>query len=238
MTIDRTAGLADTVDRARLEVADVGYAVVELDSSENALRELVNLVCRPRGGTFWSEIQDVVYQPGTDPRVSVAASDRVLRPHSDGSFEPNPPHMLFLQCVRPDLPGYGESRVVRAETIVATLPSAITNVLRQPQFRFFRRSDGKTSRVVASIIGTGTDGSPTIRFRHDEKYRIAAETPQGASALEELCAVVVDDAVQEAVPLRQGAVLWLDNRRNLHARTALSGQVLRRLRTAWGDAVE
>ncbi|WP_433513444.1 TauD/TfdA family dioxygenase [Nonomuraea sp. CA-143628] len=141
--------------------------------------------------------------------------------------------MLFLQCVEPDLPGFGESRVVRAGDLATRLPRDTVEVLGRPEFHFVRCDDSRTALGRGPVLGIGD--APTIRFRHDEKYRIRADTAEGAAAVEELSELVRQPSVQRPVSLGRGDILWLDNRRNLHGRTALSGQATRTLRTAWGD---
>lgn len=225
-----------TLDEARDELRRAGYVVLrDIGTSEEDLAALVRSVSRPRGGTFWPATQTVLYTPGTDPTDSVALSSARLSPHTDGSFEDDPPSALFLQCITPDIPGHGESRVVPVVSILDGLPADTTALLFEPIFLFVKEVDGVAARVEGPVLTRELDGSTTIRYRHDEKYRIRARTPQGDDAVAALADFVMRSDNQEPVALDTGDVLWLDNHRALHARTALSGQRMRHLRTAWGD---
>lgn len=224
------------LDEARDAVRRAGYVVLrKIGTSEEDLASLVRAVSDPRGGTFWPATQTVLYTPGTDPVESVALSSARLNPHTDGSFEDDPPSALFLQCITPDLPGHGESRVIPVTSILNGLPDDTTALLFEPIFLFVKEVNGVAARVEGPVLTQESDGSTTIRYRHDEKYRIRARTPQGDDAVAALSDFVTSSENQEPVALDTGDVLWLDNHRALHARTALSGQRMRHLRTAWGD---
>jgi len=224
------------VSPARRELAGAGFAVVRnVGAGEEEFRAFVEAMGRPRGGTFWADIQTVRYRPGTAPEDSVAESRHHLAPHTDGTFESSPPELLFLQCVEPDLPGFGESYTVATQDLCGRLPGEVIDALSRPEFLFYRSSDGKAAQALSWVLSRDGAGRPLIRFRQDEKYRIRARSEAGAAAIEHLTATLREEALRRTIGVGRGAVLCLDNRRMLHARTALSGTVLREMRAAWAD---
>lgn len=217
-------------------IRSAGYACLkDVGTSSNALLNLLGRLGHPRSGTFWGELQMVTYKPGTQAADSVAESDQILPAHSDGSFESNPPELLLLQCVQPDLEGFGESRIVPVENLVTSLSAESLDLLRQPIYYFSKREQSGTAEATAPVLWSLPDGRDAIRYRRDEKYQIAARTDDAMNALDELTALIIEHGDILPAPLGAGDILVLDNRRCLHSRTALSGKVIRELRTAWGD---
>ncbi|GAB3086022.1 TauD/TfdA family dioxygenase [Nocardioides zeae] len=226
---------ADRINGLRDDVHERGYAhLVGVGTSPDQLLEVLRYLGEPRRGTFWAELQMVTYT-GSSVERSVAESDQVLSAHTDGSFEPDPPELLLLQCLQPDLPGYGESCLVTVCDIVTALPAGTTQLLREPRYRFSKQEKSKRAHATGPVLWQLGDGRDAIRYRHDQKYQIVGDREDTRAAVADLAAAVRALEGSHPAPLGAGDVLVLDNRRCLHGRSALSGRVTRQLRTAWGD---
>lgn len=226
---------ADQITELRSAVREQSYAhLTAVGTSPAELLEVLGYLGQPRSGTFWAELQMVTFT-GAAVDKSVAESDQVLPAHTDGSFEPRPPELLLLQCIQPDFAGFGESRVITVDDIIAALPTAIVELLREPRYHFSKHEQAGTAEATGPVMWQLDDGRNAIRYRHDQKYQIVGDSEQAQAAVVELAATVLALNDRRPAPLAAGDVLVLDNRRCLHSRTALSGQVVRELRTAWGD---
>lgn len=225
----------DQITELRSTIRERGYAhLTAVGTSPEELLEVLSYLGQPRSGTFWAELQTVAFT-GASVENSVAESDQVLPAHTDGSFEPDPPELLLLQCIQPDLAGYGESRVITVDDIVAALPTETVELLREPWYYFSKHEQTGTAETTGPVLWQLDDGRSAIRYRHDQKYQIVGNSEQAQAAVAGLAAAVLALNDRRPAPLAAGDVLVLDNRRCLHSRTALSGHVVRELRTAWGD---
>jgi|SRR5215469_5612658 len=218
------------------EFSKSGYAVLRnIGTSATELSALAMENGALCGGTFWGELQDVVYDPKAGGKESIASTREEMLLHTDGSFEPKPPRYLFLQCVAADEPGFGESVVADIRRIIPKISETARAALMTEGFEFSRTSNKKTVRVRAAILGQDRRGFPSIRYRHDRVYKISAPSRAGESAIAEIRELIHANDNAARINMSEGDVLWIDNHRVLHGRTPLSGTVIRRLRAAWAD---
>jgi alpha-ketoglutarate-dependent taurine dioxygenase len=216
---------------AEAEFKRRGYVVLRGAERANwALSRLASFIGSQAEGVFEHAISEISFEPGVTPKEgSLAYSASGLTPHTDGSFEPEPPTDLLMECWRADEPGHGVTTVVDCREIVTLLEKHQVDILTAESF-VFGRTEGEKKSVVRVPVLTWREDAPHIRYREDSKYAVEALTSAGAAALAALRTRILAEGSQYSVPLAEGDIIWLDNRRALHGRTPLSGLRSRRMR--------
>lgn len=182
----------------------------------------------------------------TDP-YRVIETDQYFQAHTDNAMlEPRPPHYLGLMCIRPAQQG-GESLLVSAYTI--------HNAIRQEHPEYLPRLyqifhiDPPIEQRLAGGPSTWTtpvfewDGRDLtvhyIRYLMDPGMEVA-ETPLTAeerAMLDHIDSLLRREDLQFRYQLQPGEILFENNRRNLHGRTAFTdsriGDQGRELRRIW-----
>ncbi len=152
-----------------------------------------------------------------------------IAPHSDSSWLQSPPNLWGLQCVEADQSG-GDTLIVPVEDILRRLSKATIQALRQPVFPF---ADGVFKPVLS-----GRRGDQRISY-YDAQLSKGATTQQDSldgtsqSALHELGQAVSDPEIALRLKLEAGDLVFMNNHKALHGRTAFieeSGRLLFRLR--------
>lgn len=212
-----------------------GYVVFKTGIVEDwildLLAEHIGLV---RG--FWGRNHRVDYRPENPEiptAVSIAQSANQMRPHTDGTWDADLPPSQLLQCVENDLPGYGLSRLVDSWKVVEALTPNSRIILMETPFEFYYKFDER-KQITLKIPIIDTAFSPHhFRYRNDKKHQLIPPNKQVEKALKELDKLIDDPEFYVEFQLLAGDVLWLNNRRMLHGRTALSGKSKRYMRRYW-----
>lgn len=213
------------------EKEEAGFVFVRAGSA-TTLESLIGRIGGPYAGPFESEVDYVRFDPSrSQQKHSVANSSLEMYPHTDGSFEGQPPTDVILQCVVEDAPAFGRTVLVDLRDVIRGLGADIERLLRCSEFRFFRREASRVSSVIAPII-SGPSSVPLVRYREDSKYHIETPSRQYTHALAAFRDVVRSCPARFDNDLRPGDMVWIDNERILHGRSALSGRRLRVLRRA------
>jgi alpha-ketoglutarate-dependent taurine dioxygenase len=167
-----------------------------------------------------------------DGIVSVDGSyrpPRAMLPHTDGSYEPEPPAVMCLQCVHAAESG-GVSTLVDGARLYALLAREYPEdlpVLFTPVLRI-----GRGSKYVERALFSRVGGRTRIRFRVDETVDMTV-----AAAAERVVSLVQSFLEGSGnwlhLALRPGQILVTDNFRVLHGRTAYDGREPRQMQRLW-----
>ena len=179
-------------------------------------------------------IYDVRPRPLTE-QGDVSTTREAFALHSDSTALVRPHDTVYLACVAAAHGRGGESRVMSAEHVRASLPARAIAALEEPIFPFALNDPlhGRGVRRAPVLQGDA------IRYRRDalelgERACGEALPARARTALDALEAVLAEEEHQLAFGLRPGDVLVVDNRRALHGRTAFArgaDRHLRRLKT-------
>lgn len=151
---------------------------------------------------------------GTNARTSSA-----LEPHTDGSFHKDPFELVVLYCVESDGEG-GDSIVIALDDIVERLDEDDYRALKAPVFPF--------GDNVVPVIG-GAGGKETIRYyrtqlemqlsRREGSFELAEGSNAALKALDQ----AMDDAsIHFRFHLEPRDLLFVNNKKAVHARTGFS----------------
>ncbi len=227
------------------DLAEHSYCVirnvpVESDAELAALLGLVATISTEGNGgePFFSIARAVDEDESLADRSRTGASFPF---HSDSTYMVRPHEMLGLGCVVNDADG-GDSSLIRAADIAAQVEAKAGRdallALEEPTFPFFLRDPVVGHGVQRTPILTRVGEHWQVRYRSDvldvlvPRYDIL-ERHLGALAV---LRSVLDGPPSDAeitIRLRPGDYLMVDNRRALHARTAL-GRGARELRRSKG----
>ncbi len=149
--------------------------------------------------------------------------------HTDGFGSGEPPQLVLLLCVRPDLDG-GDTVLVRLDDVLPELSAQDINLLRQAVY------PNGTTRV--SILFDLENGKTGCRFNLKDLLFCVERVPGGVDepALEasQRFSDVAESLCQKAqFKLLKGDCLVIGNKKVLHGRTAISkdsGRLLKRVR--------
>ncbi len=158
-------------------------------------------------------------------------TNQALPLHSDSSYDPDPHELVVFQVVRADPQG-GESQVAPYESVLSTLDDETQTILSRPRFPFGRNRWPILRRW---------HGSMKIRYyRHQIDKSCLWEKPlakEEVAALERLDGVLARPEVSIHREIRSGEILFLNNTKVLHGRTAFpadSRRLLYRIRVHAG----
>lgn len=167
-----------------------------------------------RQGTI---LQDIYPSPSAH-YLSSETSETLLEFHTEMAYHRKQPHYVMLACSRSD-------HEQRASTLVASIRKALP--LMEPAARQQLFAAPVPCMVDVAFRGGGTDGPTTsVQVLHGDagdpylgydRELLAPETPEAARSLDALSKAL--DQVTEAVKLRPGDLLIVDNYRTTHART-------------------
>lgn len=172
---------------------------------------------------------DRAARPGAVTRYS--RTNQALPLHSDSSYDPDPHELVIFQMVQADAEG-GESRVASIDRVLAALDSDTKALLARPNFPF------GSGRLPVLWQAGGTSKLRYYRLQID-RIREAGEalSDEEAAALDRLDAVLARPEVAINRKIRSGEVLFLNNTKALHGRTAFaedSARLMYRIRVHAG----
>ena len=152
----------------------------------------------------------------TGASTRLSRTSEAMPAHTDGSYAARPPHLVAFHVVVAD-PHGGDSRVVGVDEVLAALDDETKARLAEPVYPFGRR--------LRPVL-FADPRAPSIRYyRHqietglDEGLRLA---PPFLDAIEALDRAVEDPVLGTRFRLEDGDVVFINNRKALHARTAFS----------------
>lgn len=158
-------------------------------------------------------------------------TNQPMAPHTDSSYLADPHELVAFQLVSSDAKG-GATTVVPIEDVVAKLSPATAERLRDAVYPFGRGD-------LPILFGEAR--SPRIRYyRAQIDLAVAAGaklSSEAEAALDELDSLLAEDGAAIQFRLREGDILFLNNKMALHGRTAFTAESRRelfRLRTHVG----
>ena len=165
--------------------------------------------------------------------------------HTDCSYEAAPPRYFALQVLQPDRYNGGTLSILKVDRLAALLSAATRSALSRPEFRidvppeFVKRDDER--HIIGSLLSYNNSSRDEaavnvgIRFREDI---VVPLTKAAEVAFAEFKSILLgpESAVRalhltpEMLP--RGSIVFLDNRRWLHARNEVKdpSRHLRRVR--------
>ena len=185
---------------------------------------LAQMVAQPFGyvherrGTIVHAIAPV---PGHERSGTSKSSETLLNMHSEISWNAQRPSHLVLSCLRADHAGEALTLLASAREALARLDASHVALLRQPLFRIpapesFRVGHGGAVLYSdPSPLVSGPEDLPELRMNRF----IVGVSPEAIAAHAELAAALEHPDVVEAVRLRPGQMLVIDNRKYVHGRT-------------------
>ena len=166
-------------------------------------------------------VQDLYPLASSVGRQISTSSGVELAFHTETAFHPHRPRFLLLLCLRGD--PNAATTLCSVDDIVALLPPATVDVLRQPRFRCgVDESFGAGSAWVtnpAPVIGGKADGTLVLTFDGELTF--------GTDARAEAAIAEVNEAIgrtRRAVTLRTGDLLIVDNHRAVHGRSPFTAR--------------
>lgn len=224
----KTFGLANArmipdalVQEIFARVEDAGWVLLESPHGADLRSELVamqqffgDVVLHPFSREEGIVVVDNAYRP-----------PRGMTPHTDGTYYPEPPAVLCLQCLQAASTGGATCLVDGAgiyEMVAKEYPDELP-LLFEPVLKV-RRDD----RFVESSVFWRDGDRVKIRIRFDEtiKLEVASQVKRPVEAIRNY---IEDEANQLCFALRAGQTLVTDNTRVLHGRTAYDGREQRRM---------
>jgi alpha-ketoglutarate-dependent taurine dioxygenase len=240
--------IIDLLDSALGELRRDGMAL--LASMPTTSDEMLALMCQYVGELEAVGERPVSYVEHITPSTVVDIDRRphsqrrtALMPHTDQSARGNPPDYLVLACVANDADAGGESVLVPVEPIATHLSSADPDcyrLLQDPVFPIFnvpRRDFAVTAPLLRLREPDRSDEPPgrhhQLRFR-DEAIRAGLEVMNRpgdghVAAFETFSSEIHAERRWLVHRLVPGDVLFVDNKRVLHGRKAITGDAERDL---------
>jgi len=167
--------------------------------------------------------------------------------HTDCSYENSPPRFFALQVLYPDQCGGGILSLLQVERLLVRLSASAQRALSAPEYHIqvppeFIKNDNRFS-IIGPVLSTSQamDGESHPRLKPQLRFREDIFTPlteRAKMAMEELKHLLLGSEIQMEVLyftpelLPQESIILLDNRRWLHARSAVKdpNRHLRRVR--------
>jgi alpha-ketoglutarate-dependent taurine dioxygenase len=238
---DFMSARGDGLARALRALRDWGLFLVEgCEASDGA----TEAACRRLGGlrrTLYGEgmWRTEVRAAGTDTAFSAAA----LSLHTDGNYlADGPPGVQVFHCTRADAAaGGGDSLLADGLAVAAELRArapAAFELLARERIEYHHTGRDGLVRAARRVFELEPDGSGDVRsVAWNDDDRLPFEPPRGGgggggdalvpalyAAIDALRDVLTDEAVALRLPLRPGTVLFFDNTRVLHGRTAFDAR--------------
>jgi len=150
---------------------------------------------------------------------------RAMLPHTDGTYYPQPPALMCLQCIIAATTG-GASTLVDGAKLYDHLASELPDDLP----RLFEPVLGveREDHFVESPVFWRADDRLRIRFRIDETIKLTI-APAADRAVEAIRRFIEVPANQLVFTLQPRQTLIVDNTRMLHGRTAYDGREQRKM---------
>lgn len=156
------------------------------------------------------------------------------RPHTDGAHWPRPNDLSVLQCINPDKPGKGISKIVHVNTILEQLEqkemSEIIKQYSKIRYPFTLHPDfgskGIQMKYILTKTKSKTDG-PHIRFSVKfiqnciEKFDLKIDS-ELIKSIVETEKIISKLGSKTQFSLKRGDWLIIDNKKTVHNRTAVS----------------
>jgi alpha-ketoglutarate-dependent taurine dioxygenase len=209
------------VQEILIQLEDAGWVVLESPEGADLRSELVamqqlfgDVVLHPFSREEGIVVVDNAYRP-----------PRAMTPHTDGTYYPEPPAVLCLQCLRAASTG-GATTLVDGAGIYRRVSKEYPDelpLLFEPVLKV-RRDD----RFVESSVFWRDGDRVKIRIRFDQTIKLEV-APQVERSVESIRNYIEDEANQLCFALRAGQTLVTDNTRVLHGRTAYDGREERRM---------
>lgn len=164
--------------------------------------------------------------------------------HTDCSYEEQPTRYFALQVLRPDRCGGGVLSILDVGKLGRLLPPATKAALMRPEYRVttppeFIKTPERQQALVVRVAAPGVGGM-AMRYREDILTPLSEGAAQALSDVKEILSskeAVSRLALQlTAADLPERSILVMDNRRWLHARTAVRDPMRHLRRIRW-DAV-
>lgn len=155
-------------------------------------------------------------------------------PHTDGAHWPRPNDLSALQCINPDKPGKGISRIVHVNTILEQLEQkGMSEIIKQYskiRYPFTLHPDfgskGIQMKYILTKTKSKTDG-PHIRFSVKyiqnciEKFALKIDSELIKSIIETE-KIISKLGSKTQFSLKRGDWLIFDNKKTVHNRTTIS----------------
>src|SRR5207249_4620593 len=132
------------------------------------------------------------------------------------------PAHLGLFCLRADHEGLARTTLISAQSAVDSLSEETRAVLREPLYKTIAPESWKElhARAVSSRLRPVISGPEDMIELCANLQSTRGTTDESERAMGELAAALHDAALEEAVRLRPGDLLFVDNRKLLHGRTS------------------
>lgn len=165
--------------------------------------------------------------------------------HTDCSYEDPPPRYFALQVLQHDRYGGGTLSVMSVECLDQLLSQATRSSLTRPEFQInvppeFIKDPARRNIVSSLLVANTGYGSTRIRFREDIITPLSLRASQ---AFEELKQALQEASIQShatlqltAEDLPSGSIIFIDNRRWLHARNHINDSERHIRRVRWDAA--
>lgn len=179
---------------------------------------------------FQSIFGGVVYHPYSKEEGVVVVDNayrppRGMLPHTDGTYYPQPPALMCLQCITAATTG-GASTLVDGAALYTHLSETFADEL--PHLFDPVMSVKRENRAVQSPVFWRNENRLGIRFRIDETIALEVE-PRAQRVVEAIREYIDDPANQIEFTLQPLQTLIVDNIRMLHGRTPYDGREQRKM---------
>lgn len=215
----------------------------KLDEAQKILLEIVDFLGKPiEHDRNKKRVWDIrkTEEVSSIPTYSQHDGEAIL--HTDSQYRSKPEEAFALLCIRKAECGGGESIALHANTIVEELRrkpfgERAEKILREVNFPFavptiFNQHAGSEAEWIEAPILVGEN----IRYRYDtlrKGLKVANRELSGEekAAIELLESIIANKEVCEFFMLEPGDLLFCDNQRLLHGRTAFTDHRRHLLRT-------
>lgn len=223
---------------AAIHAAQTGVPVVIYNHPPNL--EILRILCQSLGSTHQNSVFPEVREIKADPNStkSIALSYGEHPPHTDGTFEKNPPPFFILQFVETDRLGGGTSTFWSVQDLLAQMPADYQNVLWHTPVQFQRLDDnGGKAGTIAPMLSYRSPNQISLRYRNDHQVYPQVVSPQSDLTLFNQALDWMKTYLAETEPVKYqaqaGDVIIINNDAVFHGRTALSPQSRRLVRRVW-----
>lgn len=209
--------------------------VVKAGTDINDLKHVMTLLGGSRDSGPFETIRDI--RVDTSKSKSVAESYGAHPPHTDGSFDENPPKTFLLQFVECDETGGGVSTFFGIHSMLKAMPHDLRESLSVASVAFGRADDsGRFDASVGPIMYPRRDGTKGFRWRNDDQVSAEVEDAKGSKVEEAIGWIKGYLAAAQPLTIagQPGDIIVINNDRVFHGRTPLSGVASHRwIRRAW-----